>query len=181
LGQHFFASGPRVFLQVALKISMGVKMRNMVYTALLSACVIGHAAAAESKGNVGINSSTNETYGIQGEVNISSLVNNAPVSVQVFWKKYSDNYWRITTTGIAGIYDFSSIAKLGEKAHPYVGIGLMTVSNSWIGTGTQAPYGGVDSGWYESAGIRYFLTPQLDADFSYNNFGDLTIGVNFNF
>lgn len=156
-------------------------MRKIVCAALLSAFVATPAAAAETKGNVGVNSSTDGTYGIQGELNISTMTNNAPISLQAFWKKYSDSAWRTTASGVAGIYDFSSIAKLDKKVHPYAGIGLMTVSHTWVGTGTPATYTGIGGGWYLVAGFRYFLTPQVDADFNYNNFGDLTVGVNFNF
>jgi hypothetical protein len=42
-------------------------------------------------------------------------------------------------------------------------------------------YTGVVGGLYVTFGLRYFLAPQIDADFNYNNFGDLTAGVNFNF
>ena len=34
---------------------------------------------------------------------------------------------------------------------------------------------------YVTGGVRYYLTPQFDADLNYNNFGGLTIGANFNF
>jgi opacity protein-like surface antigen len=161
-------------------------MKKIVMAALLSAFVAAPAVAADTKGNVGVNFSTAGAFGIQGEFNISSMTNNAPVSVQAFWKHYSQDVgpnasWGTTGIGITGIYDFSSLAKLDKKIHPYAGVGLMSVSYSWRGTGNSWPYTGVGGGLYVTAGVRYDLTPQVAADLNYNNFGDLTAGVNFNF
>lgn len=161
-------------------------MKKIVVAVMLPIFVSAPAIASESKGNVGANFSTAGVFGIQGELNISSMANNAPVSVQAFWKNYSqdlgpNNTWRTSAIGAAGIYDFSSIAKLDKKVHPYAGVGLMSVSYTWKGNGTAVTYNGIGGGLYVTAGVRYSLTPQVDADFNYNNFGDLTAGVNLNF
>jgi hypothetical protein len=161
-------------------------MKKIIIVALLSISVAVPAFAADTKGNMGVNFSTAGAFGIQGELNISSMANNAPVSVQAFWKNYSqdvgaNNSWSTTAIGVAGIYDFSAMTKLDKKIHPYAGAGLMAVSYSWEGAGPAWAYTGVDGGLYVTAGVRYFLTPQVAADFNFNNFGDLTAGVNFSF
>ena len=161
-------------------------MKKIAITVLLSAFVAAPALAAGSKGNVGANLSIEGVFGIQGELDISSMTNKAPISVQAFWKNYSqdlgtNNTWNTTAIGVAGIYDLSSIAKLDKKIHPYAGIGLMAVSYAWKGNGAPVVYNGIGNGLYVTAGVRYTLTPQVDADFNYNNFGDLTAGVNLNF
>ena len=160
-------------------------MKRIIIAALLSVFVAALVVAAENKGNVGVNYSTAGAFGIQGEFNISSMTNKAPVSVQAFWKNYSWNFagssWGITSIGVAGIYDFSSVAKMDKKIHPYAGVGLMTVSYSWKGAGATPTYTGLGGGLYVTGGVRYSLTPQVAADFNYNNVGDLTAGVNFNF
>lgn len=57
----------------------------------------------------------------------------------------------------------------------------MTVSYNWQGSGAAPIYTGVGGGLYVTVGVRYCLTPQVDADINYNNIGDLTAEVNFNF
>ena len=161
-------------------------MKKIAIAVLLSAFVAAPALAAGSKGNVGANLSIEGVFGIQGELDISSMTNNAPISVQAFWKNYSqdlgtNNTWNTSAIGATGIYDFSSIAKLDKKVHPYAGVGLMSVSYTWKGAGAPVVYSGIGGGLYVTAGVRYTLVPQMDADFNYNNFGDLTAGVNFKF
>jgi hypothetical protein len=162
----------------------GADMNKIALAVLLSTFAFAQAVAAEYKGNVGANLSTEEIIGIQGELDIASLVNHAPVSVQAFWKYYpqGQNYnWDTSAIGVAGIYDFSSIVKMDKKAHPYAGAGLMSVSHTWTGAGATPEYNGVGSGLYVTAGLRYFFTQQVAADINVNNFGDLTAGVNYSF
>lgn len=161
-------------------------MKKLAIAVLLSVFFVTSAFAAASKGNVGANFSSDNVFGIQGELDISSMTNNAPLSAQLFWKNYSqdlgpNNTWDTSAIGAAAIYDFSSIAKLDKKIRPYAGVGLMTVFHNWNGAGAPVRYTGVVGGLYVTFGLRYFLAPQIDADFNYNNFGDLTAGVNFNF
>ena len=158
-------------------------MKKIVVAALLSAVVSAPAVAA---GSFGVNYSIDNVVGIQGEFDISSMTNNAPVSVQVFLKHYSYNFapnasWRTTGVGAAGIYDFNSLAGLDKKIHPYAGLGLISVTHRWRGTGSAWGDYGVGGGLYFTGGVRYFLTTQVAADFNYNDFGDLTFGLNFNF
>lgn len=160
-------------------------MKKIVISVLLSTLVSAPAVAAGNAGNVGVNFSVDSVFGIQGEFDISSMTNKAPVSVQVFLKNYSQNIapnvsWSTTGIGVAGIFDFNSAAKLDKKIHPYAGIGLMSVSNRWTGLGPSSRYTGVGGGLYFTGGVRYALTPRVAADFNYNNFGSLTAGVNFN-
>lgn len=165
-------------------------MNKIIIAALLSFFIAAPALAATTPatpaGSIGLNYSVDSVLGIQGEFNISSMTNHAPVSVQVFWKNYTQNLapyasWATTAIGVAGIYDFSALTKMDKKVHPYAGVGLMSVTYSWRGAGPSWQYNGVDGGLYVTAGVRYSLTPQMAADFNYNNFGDLTAGLNFSF
>ena len=167
-------------------------MKKIAVALLLSAFVAAPAYAADGKNSVGVNYGLDYSgvFGVQGEFDISSMTNKAPVSVQVFWKNYSRSYfvpgwgtykWSYNGLGAAGIYDFSSVAKLDKKIKPYAGVGLIVLSTSLSGpTGGFAP--GADSGGlYFTGGVRYALTPQLAADLNYNNFGGITFGANFSF
>ena len=159
-------------------------MNKFALAVLLSAFISAQADAAEYKGNVGANFSTTEVIGIQGELDMASLANRAPVSIQAFWKYQQhdqNNGWDTSAIGVAGIYDFSSIVKMDKKSHPYAGAGLMSVSHTWTGAGASPAYNGVGSGLYVTAGLRYFFTPQVAADINFNNFGELTAGANLSF
>lgn len=161
-------------------------MKKIVIAAMLSAFVTAPAVAAVNAGNIGFNYSVDNVFGFHGEFDISSMTNKAPVSVQVFLKNYTQNIapgvsWSTTGIGVAGIFDFQSMARLGNKVHPYAGIGLISVSHKWRGAGPAWTYTGVGGGMYITGGVRYFLTPLTAADFNYNNFGSLTAGVNFGF
>jgi len=156
-------------------------MKKIVIVALLSVFVAAPAFAADGKNSVGINYGTdlNGVLGIQGEFDISSMTNKQPISVQVFWKKASQTFVDTTALGVAGIYDFNALAKLDKKIHPYAGAGLkretQTINTPFVSIKTTS------SDLYVTGGVRYYLTPQFDADLNYNNFGGLTIGANFNF
>lgn len=161
-------------------------MKRIIIVALLSAFAAAPAVAADGKNSVGINFGTDLSgvFGIQGEFDISSMTNNQPISVQVFWKKASQTFYGVsadtTALGAAGIYDFNVLAKLDKKIHPYAGAGLKHVSKTEVFPG---PFTGTATSTdvYVTGGVRYYLTTQFDADVSYNNFGGLTIGANFNF
>jgi len=156
-------------------------MKKIVIVALLSVFVAAPAFAADGKNSVGINYGTDldGVLGIQGEFDISSMTNKQPISVQVFWKKASQTFVDTTALGVAGIYDFNALAKLDKKIHPYAGAGLkretQTINTPFVSIKTTS------SDLYVTGGVRYYLTPQFDADLNYNNFGGLTIGANFNF
>lgn len=163
-------------------------MKKIVIVVFLSAFAAAPAVAADGKNSVGINFGTdlNGVFGIQGEFDISSMTNNQPISVQVFWKKASQTFYGVsadtTALGAAGVYDFNALAKLDKKIHPYAGAGIKHVSETVVFPGVP-PFTGTasSSDVYVTGGVRYYLTPQFDADLSYNNFGGLTIGANFNF
>ncbi len=165
-------------------------MKRIVIAALLSVIAIAPAVAASGKNSIGVNYGVDAggVFGIQGEFDISSLVNKAPVSVQVFWKGYSKTYsapfvgtykYSYTALGAAAIYDFSSAFKLDKKIRPYAGVGLYNLSASLSGAvGVAAADSG---GLYIIGGAQYALTPQLSADLNYNNIGGITIGADFSF
>jgi len=169
---------------------IGKKMKKTVIVMLLYSIVAPAAFAATGgdnvKRSVGINYGVYGAIGIEGEQSISSLANNEPVSVQVFLKNYMQDTspgvsWDTTGIGAAAIYDFTTLARLDNKIHPYGGIGLMFVNHDWSGTGPVPKYTGVDSGLYLTGGVRYELSPKISADLNYNFFGDLTAGVIFSF
>jgi opacity protein-like surface antigen len=168
-------------------------MKRVVMAMLLSAFVAAPAVAADGKNSVGVNYGLdlNGVFGIQGEFDISSMVNKAPVSVQVFWKNYSQSYtlccgfgtykYSYNGFGAAAIYDFSSVAKLDKKIKPYAGLGLYALNASLSGPGGTFTTAADTGGLYITGGVRYALTPQFAADLNYNNIGGLTIGANFSF
>jgi opacity protein-like surface antigen len=166
-------------------------MKKIVIVALLSAVTVVPAFAADSKNSVGISYGTdlNGVIGIQGEFDISSMVNKAPVSLQVFLKSYSQNYtspagdysWSYNGIGAAAIYDFSSMVKLDSRIKPYAGLGLIALNSSFSGASSAFATSADSGGLYVIAGVRYAMTPAVSADLNLNNFGGLTIGANFNF
>jgi hypothetical protein len=166
-------------------------MKKIVIFALLSAFAAVPAFAADGKNSVGVNYGTdlNGVLGIQGEFDISSMVNKAPVSLQVFWKNYSQSYaspvgtykWSYNGLGLAGIYDFSSVVKLDSRIKPYAGLGLISLNSGYSGPNYAFASSADSGGLYVTAGVRYAMTPAVSADLNLNNFGGLTIGANFNF
>jgi opacity protein-like surface antigen len=168
-------------------------MKNIIIAALLSIFIAAPAIAADGKNSIGVNYGLdqNGVFGFQGEFDISaSLTNKAPVSVQVFWKNYSQSYfvpswgtyqYSYNGFGAAAIYDFSSVAKLDKKIKPYAGVGLYTLNNTFSGPAVPFPTSADSGGLYITGGVRYALSPQVAADLNFNNIGGLTIGVNFSF
>ena len=80
-------------------------MKRIVIAALLSVFVAAPAVAADGKNSIGVNYGLdlNGVFGIQGEFDISSMVNKAPVSLQVFWKNYSQSYFVPNSGHISGV------------------------------------------------------------------------------
>lgn len=166
-------------------------MKRIVIAALMSIFVVAPAVAADGNKSVGINYGLDGdgVVGLQGEFDISSMVNKAPVSAQVFWKGYSESFPTFLGTykfsynafGAAAIYDFSSVTKLDKKIKPYAGLGLYTISSTLSGPTATFTTGADSGGLYVTAGVRYAASPQVSADLSYNNIGGVTIGANYNF
>jgi hypothetical protein len=161
-------------------------MNKIIAISLLIFTLATPAFAAGNSGNIGLNVSFDNAVGIQGEFNLQK-----PISLQVFLKHYSRTYYyggpfgsysySYTAVGAAGIYDFSKELRIAnKKIHPYAGLGLFTVSSSFNGSGAYADPA-VLGGIYLTAGARYEITPDIDFDGNYNNFGGLTIGANLKF
>ena len=161
-------------------------MNKIISATLLATLFTTPVYAANSSGNIGLNVSFDNAIGIHGEFNLQK-----PVSLQIFLKNYSHSYrydgrndyynYSYTAIGAAVLYDFSKELKIGiPKLHPYAGLGLYTVTASFNGPG---PYvdSRVNGGIYLTVGARYEITPAIDFDGSYNNFGGLTIGANLKF
>ena len=160
---------------------------NKIITAIFLTSVMATPAYAAGKtSNAGINISFDNAVGIQGELNLQKAL-----SLQAFLKNYSRNYYNggpsgsynysYTAFGVAGIYDFSKeLGIANKKIHPYAGLGLFTVSSSFNGSGTYVN-STVNGGIYLTAGVRYEVSPDIELDCNYNNFGGLTIGANYKF
>ena len=170
-------------------------MKKVVIATILSLFIVAPAVAAEKsrnmeKNSVGVNYGLDMdgVFGIQGEFDISSMVENAPISVQVFWKRASQdaNVLGLTATtttsafGVAGIYDLSTVFKVKNKrVKPYAGLGIRSERaevKTNIGT-----VSGSDSELHLTAGVKYSFNRQFAADFNYNDFGGITVGANFSF
>jgi len=158
---------------------------------LFTAAIVSTPALADGRRNVGFNYGLDNdgVVGIQGEFDMSSSVNNAPVSGQIFWKGYSTSYDRpagryqytYSGFGVAGMYDFGPVVKTNPRVRPYAAVGLYTLNNKLSGP-TGSPGVSADSGGlYVAGGMRYILSPEIRADLSINNIGGITAGVNFNF
>lgn len=154
-------------------------MQKIVLAALLSSFVAAPAFAEGAPSHVGIDASLDGVIGIHGEFNISSAVNNAPISVQVFYKKESDAYSIAGVTadhkafGVAGIYDLNTAFKLDKRMSPYAGVGLARETKNVVKeTKTKL---------YLTGGFRYTIAPKITADASVNTIFDLAAGINFNF
>jgi len=167
-------------------------MKKIVIVAFLFAFTAVPAVAAEGKNNVGVSYGLDldGVLGVQGEFDISaSMPNKAPVSIQVFWKNYSQTYptgagtyqWSYNGFGAAAIYDFSSSFKLDSRIKPYAGLGLIALNSTLSGPAGQPPTSADTGGLYIVGGVRYAMTPAISADLNLNNYGGLTIGALFNF
>lgn len=163
-------------------------MNKIVIAVMLSAFVAAPAVAAQGKNSVGVTYGLDldGVVGIQGEFDVSSmLTNKAPVSVQVFWKNYSQSYFANGGTyqysynglGAAAIYDFGAVVKSNSKIKPYAGLGLITLNSTLSGPNVPFARSADSGGLYITAGARYELTPQVSADLNLNNYGGLTIGA----
>lgn len=158
---------------------------------LCTAAIVSTPAMADGKRSVGFNYGLDNdgVVGIQGEFDMSSSVNNAPVAGQIFWKGYSQTYdtnagryqYTYSGFGVAGLYDFGPVIKQNPKIRPYAALGLYTLNNKLSGP-TGAPNASADSGGlYVAGGIRMAVSPETRVDLGLNNIGGLTAGVNFNF
>jgi opacity protein-like surface antigen len=164
-------------------------MSKIVVAVLLSALIAAPAFAADGKNSVGITYGLDldGVVGIQGEFDISAAMpNKAPVSVQLFWKNYSQSYgvpavgtyqYSYNALGAAAIYDFSAMAKLDKRIKPYAGLGLITLNSTLSGPNVPFARSADSGGLYVTAGARYELTPQVSADLNFNNYGGLTLGA----
>ena len=167
-------------------------MKRFVIAALMSVFIAAPVFAADGKNSVGINYGFDQSgvVGLQGEFDISSHVNKAPVSIQVFWKGYSESFnypgfgtykFSYNGFGAAGIYDFGSVVKQNNKIKPYVGLGLVTLNSSLSGPAGLPAVSADSGGLYITFGAKYVVSPEVSADLSYNNVGGLTIGANYHF
>lgn len=167
-------------------------MKKIAIVILLSGFAAAPVLAAEGRNSIGVSYGfdNNGVVGLQGQFDISSAMpNKMPVSIQVFWKNYSQSYrtgagvyqYGYNGFGVAGIYDFGSVFSHNRQIRPYAGIGLVTLNSSLSGPNLPFPTGPDSGGLYVTAGVKYELTPQVSADLSLNNVGGLTIGADFNF
>lgn len=161
-------------------------MKKIAIALLLSAFVATPAVAAGGKNSIGVNYGLDYSgvFGIQGEFDVSSSANKAPISIQAFWKTGSQNVWvqsyNISALGVAAIYDLSSVIKLEKRIHPYAGLGIRRVTQTvpWGFGGTTSAS---KTDLHITFGAQYELNPQVAADLNYNDFSGLTIGANFSF
>jgi hypothetical protein len=163
-------------------------MKKILSMTLLSSMLATPALAAEKSGSIGANISLDGALGLQAEFALQK-----PFSLQLFLKNYSRYYdygnnfgrysYSYTAVGAAALYDFSKEIKLSDKKlHPYVGLGLYTVSASFNGSGGYIGSSvSTGLGLYLTLGVKYDITPTIDLDTSYNSFGGLTVGANVKF
>lgn len=98
----------------------------------------------------------------------SAMPNQAPVSIQVFWKNYSQScrtgagtcQYSYNGFGAAAIHDFGAVIKQDTKIRPCAGVGLITLNSNLNGPNLPFPAGPDSGGLYVTAGARYELTPR---------------------
>lgn len=168
-------------------------MRRFIFGTLLSAFLAAPAFAFEfdtSKLSVGASYGFGNDGVLSGRLDydISEEVEK-PVTVRVGFDRYTLDFggfggaysWAYNVFYGGAYYDFSEALDLGEKIHPFAGLGFGFGSVSCSGSfcnGLGEPSVG---GLYYIGGVQYEISDQLAAEASFSAFGGLSIGVNYSF
>ncbi|MEK6749557.1 MAG: outer membrane beta-barrel protein [Pseudomonadota bacterium] len=176
-------------------------MKKIVLVALLSAFVAAPVSAASKKSastgdtqyaiGAGYGLSNNGVLSVRGDYDISAQA-NAPVKVRVGWDHYKIDFnfgysysWSYDVYYAGAYYDFNQQLKLGEKIHPFAGLGFGTGQVTFSCSGGTTVCGSLSSpsigGLYYIGGVQYNVTPNIDAELSYSGWTGISLGGNFKF
>jgi hypothetical protein len=125
---------------------------------------------------------------IHGDYDISQMANKQPIKVRVGYDRYSEDFgggnsykWSYNVFYGGAYYDFGKALQLGNKIHPFAGLGFgfgsASCSGNWC-NGISTPTVG---GLYYILGAQYDMTPNLAAEANFNGWGGLSLGVNYKF
>lgn len=181
-------------------------MKNIVSVALLSAFIAAPVLAADTKAD-GKKFAVGGGYGfgndgvisVRGDFDISDMVGH-PVKARVGWDNYTQDFgntffgsYKYSYNVYYGgaYYDFNQALrknpdiKLGDKIHPFAGLGFGIEKVSLSCSGSSIFCSGYSSGsngtFYYIGGVQYNVTPNIDAEISFSDWAGLSLGGNFRF
>jgi len=168
-------------------------MKKIILAALISTVVSVPALAADQKLSVGggYGFGNGGVISVHGDYDISDMT-KTPVKVRVGWEHYtldygfanSDYSWSYNVYYGGAYYDLNQQLKLGDKIHPFAGLGFGFGSVSCTGT-VYCNSGYYSSptvgGFYYIGGVQYNVTPNIDAEVSLSQWAGFAIGANLKF
>lgn len=163
-------------------------MKKIFVASLLSAVVAMPAFAEESKMAVGAGwgFGNGGVLSLRGDYDISDMVGQSAVKARVGYDRYSLDSGAYTwsyNVFYAGAYkDFSKELNL-DKIHPFAGLGYGFGSTSCSGDSAlcaSLPSPAV-GGFYYIGGVKYDVTPQIEAEVAFERWAGLSLGANYKF
>jgi opacity protein-like surface antigen len=130
---------------------------------------------------------------VHGDYDISQMVNKQPIKVRVGYDRYSEEFggfgynykWAYNVFYGGAYYDFGKALQLGNKIHPFAGLGFgfgnATATCSGAGFNCSSVSSPTVGGFYYIFGAQYDLTPNVAAEANFNGWGGLSLGVNYKF
>lgn len=164
-------------------------MKKLVISSLFSIFIAAPVAAFDfdtSKLDVGAGYGfgNDGVFSIRGDYTIEDEVDK-PVKVRIGYDRYSQDFslssnssWTYNIFYAGAYYDFSKAFDLGDKIHPFAGLGYGLGSVSCSGCGGSSPTVG---GLYYISGVQYDINEQFTAEASFSVWGGMSIGANYHF
>ncbi len=166
-------------------------MKKFIAAVLFFAFASAPAFAAE-KNSIGVRYGldNNGTFGIQGEFDISSKVNQ-PISIAAYYKTASQTVFGLTADtsalGFTANYDLSKVLKItNDKFRPYAGLGLERTTATVVYPGipgfipaTSATASTMDVSY--TVGVKYSVSREVDLSASFSSFDGIGFGAHYNF
>jgi opacity protein-like surface antigen len=120
---------------------------------------------------------------VHGDYDISQMANKQPIKVRVGYDRYSEDFggsykWSYNVFTAGAYYDFGKALQLGNKIHPFGGLGYGFGSVSCSGCNFSSPTVG---GFYYIAGVQYDVAPNVAVEANFNAWGGLSLGANYKF
>ena len=161
-----------------------LKMKKIFIASVIAAMGSVSAMAADLSQmsiGAGYGFSNGGVVSVHGDYDISQLARNQPIKVRVGYDHYSNDYgsfkWSYNVFTGGAYYDFGKLVNLGNKIHPFAGVGFGFGSVSCSGCGNSPTAGG----FYHIVGIQYDLAPNIAVEANINAWGGPSAGVNYKF
>lgn len=165
-------------------------MKTIIMAALISTVVAVPALAADQKLSVGggYGFGNGGVISVHGDYDISDMA-KAPVKARIGWDHYTLDYgsgsfnysWSYNVYYGGAYYDFSSLIKLGDKIHPFAGLGFGFGQVSCSGTYCSGYSSPTVGGFYYIGGVQYNVTSNIDAEVSLSQWSGFAVGANLKF